>query len=186
MKKLFRLFTCLLLPVLLFSAVAEAVMIKRPLTVKQYADQYYFEWVGTASVTSNDSIEFMADTTTANLYSVDPQYLLFINKSATAGFNPWRTHAGGKVPEKVCSNIAVTAISDAVDITWGIYYSVTKSSTNVLHATTTAVTHGSLVGAINSVGVPYDPGKFIKYLGVMTTATDTATVTRFTSFPCDD
>lgn len=187
MFKLFSMVTRLLLPLLVISAISDATIIKRPLTLKQYADQRYLEWTGTANFASAETLAVFADTAAANLYALDPASFLFTNKSATAGFNPWMVYPGNHIPEKMCSRSVVSAQADSSTVGAAFYYANTKTGALITGAgTSTNLTVAGTTAAAYIVNDQADPGKFFVLKFVISSATDSAFVTRVTIFPCDD
>lgn len=188
MKSIFKKVTAALLPLFLLAVFAEAALVKRPLTLKNYAGQNYMEWAGSATfVTTTDTLMFIADTATANMYNIDPFNFLFQNKSATSGFNPWWTWPGGGIPEKLCVRTVMQAVSDAADISGAIQYATTKTGTLAQDAgalTLASTSATALDNRMTSVGT--DPGKFSRVIFIITTPTDTVTASRATVWACDD
>lgn len=182
-RMIFALFTLLLA----FAFITpDAAMVKRPLTVKSYADQYYLEWTGSAPVVTADSLVFFADTATANVFGVDPYYTLMANnRAATTG--PWRSFPGIKIPEKACVYLTVAGDADATTSDVFVQQSATKNGTFV-KVGATAQTHTSTASLTRTdlVAIPFVPVLFWKLTVDPTTATDSIEVTAVRILPCDD
>src|SRR3954470_16614783 len=113
MKKFLFLFAVVFLPLFALVQIVDAATVKRPLTIKQYKDQYYYEWTGSAPVVTADALILYSDTTTANLYAADPQYFMFTDKAASPGFNPWLHWPSQKAPDSACVALTVAGDGDA-------------------------------------------------------------------------
>lgn len=186
MKNLMKYVTLGILPVLflMFVVNTESATFKRPLTLKTYGDMRYYEWSGSAITAAGDSVNFYADT--ANKYGVDPAGLLSLNRSATAGLNPWYVYPGVKVPEKLCGHVG-QKISAGATITFRTMWRMTKSGTDNIDVSASSAIAGIVGGEV--MGHPdlaprIDPGKF--FWIAATTATAVDTITRLTVYPCDD
>lgn len=186
MLKLFNFVTRLLLPMLVLMFVVDAATVKRPFTVKTYQDQTYLEWTGSAPVVTADALIMYADTTTANLYAVDPANYLFLDKSASAGLNPWRHWPGQKAPDSVC--VALTVAGDADPTTSDVYMSqgATKTATMRKTGTPTAKTHTSTTATtdLQLMKLALVPQLFWTLTIDPTTATDSIEVTAVRVYPC--
>lgn len=163
----------------------EAATVKRPLTAKKYADQYYLEWTGSAPVVTADAAIFYADT--ANTYGVDPQYFTFFDRSATAGNgNPWLHFPKQTPPDSAC--VALTVAGDADATTSDVYFSqgATKSATMRKTGPPTAKTHTSTAATtdIQIVKLAVVPQLFWTLTVDPTSSTDSIEITGIRIYPC--
>lgn len=186
MKNILKHVTSALLPLFLLVAIVDSATVKRPLTVKQYKDQFYLEWTGSAPVVTADALIFYSDTAAANLYGIDPQFLMFTDKSVSAGFNPWM-HLPNQLPsDSVC--VAITAAGDGDATTSDVYLSqgATKSATMRKTGPPTAKTHTSTASTtdLQIVRVSMVPQLFWTLTIDPTTATDSIEVTAVRVYPC--
>lgn len=159
-----------------------AATIKRPLTVKSYAKQYYLEWTGTAGVLTADDMLISADT--ANSYGVDPFYFLY-NKKVSVGEE--KVFPGEKIQEKAC--VMVTMAGDADATTSDVYLTQasTKNGTFVkVGATAQTVTSTATTTTMELAAVPLNPFYYWKLVIDPTTATDSVEVKGVQIYPCDD
>lgn len=188
MKKFFGFYALLSLFAFLISSL-DAAVVKRPMTAKSYGDMYYMEWTGSAPVVTADELDLMADTTAANVYGMDPFYMLMANnKSATTG--PWHSYPGIHFPEKLC--IEVTEAGDADATTSDVYVlqAATKSATHrkvtLASAAASTVTSVATTTTRDIAAVPVNPFQFFKIVIDPTTATDSIEVVAVRAWSCDD
>jgi hypothetical protein len=186
MKKFLSTVTAVLLPILILSFAIEAATVKRPLTVKTYGDQKYLEWTGSAPVVTADALIFYADTAAANLYQVDPGNLLFTDKAASAGFNPWLHYPGQIAQDSLC--VALTVTGDADAATSDVYLSQSATKTGTVRKTgpPTAKTHTSTATTtdLQIVRLAYVPSLFWTLTVDPTTSTDSIEVLAARIYPC--
>jgi hypothetical protein len=160
-----------------------AATVKRPLTVKTYAKQYYLEWTGSAPVVTADDLELSADTTTGAIKGFDAFYLLY-NKKVSIGEE--KVYPGEFVPKRLC--VAVTAGGDADGTTSYVYttQSATAGGTYVRNSSAyDSLTTAGATKVTENVDRPIIPVGFIKVLVDPTTATDSVEVTAVRIWPCD-
>jgi hypothetical protein len=164
----------------------DAATIKRNLTIKSYADMYYLEWTGSVGVVTADDMLFMADSTTANVYGVDPMYFrMDNNRAATTG--PWKSEPGLKWPEKACVYVTQTGDADATTSDVYLTQSATKNGTFVkVGGTAQTITSVATTATIDLAAVPAVPQLFWKLVLDPTTATDSILVTGVRVMACDD
>lgn len=178
--RIFKL-SALLLALGLVMEVTAAV-IKRPLTVKTYAKQYYLEWTGTAPTVTADDILFSADT--ANSYGVDPFYFLYTKKVSVGEA---RVFPGEKLPEKACVLVTLAGDADATTVDVYLTQSATKNGTFVkVGGTAPTVTSVITTTTMELAAVPVNPFYYWKVVVDPTSATDSVEVKGLHVWPCDD
>lgn len=176
-----RIFKFSALLVLGFVFAVYAATIKRPLTVKTYAKQYYLEWTGSAPTVTADDVEFSADTSGTSK-GFDPFYLLY-NKKVSVGEE--KVFPGEEPFRNLC--IAVTAGGDA-DATSSLVHvnqSATASGTFVktVSLSDTIVTAGA-TKITEIVARPHSPFLFNKVVVDPVSSTDSVEVTAVRIWPC--